>query len=267
MNTRRESPSPVPLAPLHRRSWRTLWRRCSCGLPEPCVDRATETALVEPTLVLPAITAETGVEPTPECAVAPPWFASPTIAETIRPMPRPSIPAIAGILPTTHPSHNRTDSSPPFNPMAHTAATFTNPTKATHPTTQRCPHLNHSRPQRPTTPSRPTAPPAPIAPDAASPSLPPRSEAAARPLPHPSRLSTGDRAAARPRPRSNQPSSGRDQSTAHSRQSAKGRPAMRSRTRDNDDDGHQVGRAGNLTPAQASRSRQADRPAPPASAW
>lgn len=36
--------TPVPLAPLHRRSWRTLWRRCSCGLPEPCVDRVTTPA-------------------------------------------------------------------------------------------------------------------------------------------------------------------------------------------------------------------------------
>ena len=32
---------PVPIAPAHRRSWRTLWRRCSCGLAEPCVDRLT----------------------------------------------------------------------------------------------------------------------------------------------------------------------------------------------------------------------------------
>jgi len=32
---------PVPITPIHRRSWRTLWRRCSCGLNEPCVDRLT----------------------------------------------------------------------------------------------------------------------------------------------------------------------------------------------------------------------------------
>lgn len=30
---------PVPLAPRHRRDWRTWWRRCTCGLPWPCPDR------------------------------------------------------------------------------------------------------------------------------------------------------------------------------------------------------------------------------------
>jgi hypothetical protein len=29
----------VPHSPGHRRDWRTLWRRCRCGLPAPCVDR------------------------------------------------------------------------------------------------------------------------------------------------------------------------------------------------------------------------------------
>jgi hypothetical protein len=32
---------PVPITPAHRRTWQTLWRRCSCGLPAPCVDRRT----------------------------------------------------------------------------------------------------------------------------------------------------------------------------------------------------------------------------------
>ncbi len=30
---------PVPHEPSHKRVWRSLWRRCSCGLPVPCVDR------------------------------------------------------------------------------------------------------------------------------------------------------------------------------------------------------------------------------------
>jgi hypothetical protein len=30
---------PVPLGPIHRRLWRTFWRRCSCGLPAPCIER------------------------------------------------------------------------------------------------------------------------------------------------------------------------------------------------------------------------------------
>jgi hypothetical protein len=36
---RRRCPRPVPHEPSHRRTWRSLWRRCSCGLPAPCVDR------------------------------------------------------------------------------------------------------------------------------------------------------------------------------------------------------------------------------------
>jgi hypothetical protein len=38
MTTRRRT-TPVPVGPIHRRLWRTLWRRCSCGLPAPCIDR------------------------------------------------------------------------------------------------------------------------------------------------------------------------------------------------------------------------------------
>jgi hypothetical protein len=40
MTRRRQTPEPVPLTPSHRRTWRTFWRRCSCGLPAPCIDRA-----------------------------------------------------------------------------------------------------------------------------------------------------------------------------------------------------------------------------------
>ncbi|KHD73176.1 hypothetical protein MB27_36755 [Actinoplanes utahensis] len=29
----------MPFHPRHRRDWRTLWRRCICGLPAPCIDR------------------------------------------------------------------------------------------------------------------------------------------------------------------------------------------------------------------------------------
>ena len=44
MTISRKPTPPVPWAPAHRRSWRTLWRRCSCGLTEPCVDRVTTPA-------------------------------------------------------------------------------------------------------------------------------------------------------------------------------------------------------------------------------
>jgi hypothetical protein len=36
---RRRRLDPVPHEPSHRRVWRSWWRRCSCGLPAPCVDR------------------------------------------------------------------------------------------------------------------------------------------------------------------------------------------------------------------------------------
>jgi hypothetical protein len=49
MTTRRRTTPPVPMSPIHRRSWRSLWRRCSCGLKEPCIDRLTT-----PVLFLPA---------------------------------------------------------------------------------------------------------------------------------------------------------------------------------------------------------------------
>lgn len=41
MTTHPRPEPPVPIAPSHRRSWRALWRRCSCGLTEPCIDRIT----------------------------------------------------------------------------------------------------------------------------------------------------------------------------------------------------------------------------------
>jgi hypothetical protein len=49
MTTRRRTTHPVPMSPVHRRSWRSLWRRCSCGLKEPCIDRRTASVLYLPT--------------------------------------------------------------------------------------------------------------------------------------------------------------------------------------------------------------------------
>lgn len=39
MTRRRETTALVPVEPRHRRTWQSLWRRCRCGLPAPCVDR------------------------------------------------------------------------------------------------------------------------------------------------------------------------------------------------------------------------------------
>jgi hypothetical protein len=39
MTRRRQATKPVPVTPTHRRDWHTLWRRCTCGLTCPCVDR------------------------------------------------------------------------------------------------------------------------------------------------------------------------------------------------------------------------------------
>jgi hypothetical protein len=49
MTTRRRTTPPVPMSPVHRRSWRSLWLRCSCGLKEPCIDRLTASVLYLPT--------------------------------------------------------------------------------------------------------------------------------------------------------------------------------------------------------------------------
>jgi hypothetical protein len=49
MTTSRRPVDPVPITPSHRRTWRSLWQRCSCGLTAPCVDRLTSPSpLVEP---------------------------------------------------------------------------------------------------------------------------------------------------------------------------------------------------------------------------
>lgn len=44
MTRRRKATSPVPLGPAHRRDWRAFWRRCTCGLGTPCVDRLVPAA-------------------------------------------------------------------------------------------------------------------------------------------------------------------------------------------------------------------------------
>ncbi len=43
MTRRRQTIPPVPVGPLHRRTWRSFWRRCSCGLSAPCIDRLVPT--------------------------------------------------------------------------------------------------------------------------------------------------------------------------------------------------------------------------------
>lgn len=44
MTRRQQTTGPVPHSPRHRRDWRTLWRRCICGLPAPCLDSRVPTA-------------------------------------------------------------------------------------------------------------------------------------------------------------------------------------------------------------------------------
>jgi hypothetical protein len=224
MNTSRETISQVPLAPLHSRSWRTLWRRCSCGLPEPCVDRATSsipvptslsTALTGPTEVLPVIAAPARRKAAVDCA--------PPIAAAIPPKHRPSIPINAGMpLP------------------GHRAA------EAMQPGTPRCPHTNLMR--QPSLTRQPR--PGPAARDRQS---APSSATRDRPLrPDPE---------VRDQPVRLHPEA-RDRPTAHSRPTARHAAAG-----DAGNEGHRAGRAGNLTPAQANRTRPAERPDRPASTW
>lgn len=44
MTRRRQSIPLIPVTPAHRRTWQSLWRRCSCGLSAPCVDRLAPAA-------------------------------------------------------------------------------------------------------------------------------------------------------------------------------------------------------------------------------
>jgi hypothetical protein len=45
MTRRRQTTQLVPVEPAHRRTWQSMWRRCSCGLPTPCVDRLLPASL------------------------------------------------------------------------------------------------------------------------------------------------------------------------------------------------------------------------------
>jgi|SRR4051812_13063791 hypothetical protein len=102
MTRRRKTTAPVPLGPLHRRTWQSLWRRCSCGLAAPCVDRlvpatplpfpprgyvvpwdVTPVPLAPPASFAPSAP-ETGGA-TPSGGPRPPWF------------PRPSAPSPAAV--------------------------------------------------------------------------------------------------------------------------------------------------------------------------
>jgi hypothetical protein len=87
MPPRHGSTLPVPIGPLHRRTWRTLWRRCTCGLPEPCVDRLTTTPLPP---VPPA------VQPNPSFPSTPQALPEPTDAHPSHLTLRPGTPGVAG---------------------------------------------------------------------------------------------------------------------------------------------------------------------------
>jgi hypothetical protein len=67
--SRKRRLEPVPHEPSHRRVWRSLWRRCSCGLPAPCVDRLVPAPQL----------------PFPQNSASPPhrsaWFSSPQAPE------------------------------------------------------------------------------------------------------------------------------------------------------------------------------------------
>ncbi len=68
---------PVPVNPAHRRTWRTLWRRCSCGLPAPCVDARAP----GPDPTRPPADTRPRTEPPAEAESA----ASPTPSRVVRP--------------------------------------------------------------------------------------------------------------------------------------------------------------------------------------
>jgi hypothetical protein len=75
-NPRKRRLEPVPHEPSHRRTWRSLWRRCSCGLPAPCVDRLV------PAPRLPYPPPRLPYPPPPTPAGPPPrsgWFGPPPV--------------------------------------------------------------------------------------------------------------------------------------------------------------------------------------------
>ncbi len=59
MTRRHATTALVPVEPQHRRTWQSLWRRCSCGLPAPCIDRLV------PAPPLPFPPRPTGARPRP----------------------------------------------------------------------------------------------------------------------------------------------------------------------------------------------------------
>lgn len=78
MTTPLEPVDPVPVTPTHRRTWKTLWRRCSCGLTAPCVDRrpAPRPAATPPPAAPPALP-RPATESSPQKNVGPLSPASP----------------------------------------------------------------------------------------------------------------------------------------------------------------------------------------------
>ena len=107
MTRRRQTSQPVPVTPTHRPDWRTLWRRCSCGLTCPCVDRAVP-AKPRP---FPPSTATTFLSPTSRedrCPIPPALvdylatvpFPIPGGYTALRPIPSPRRPSPPPTLPT-----------------------------------------------------------------------------------------------------------------------------------------------------------------------
>lgn len=94
MTTHPRPEPPVPIAPAHRRSWRTLWRRCSCGLTEPCVDRITTSLPTSDRAARPS--AAPTAEPVAARSESASGSAAARSAATIQPRPAPlSEPLIA----------------------------------------------------------------------------------------------------------------------------------------------------------------------------
>lgn len=112
---------PVPVSPTHRRMWQTLWRRCSCGLPAPCVDRRP---------------AQSHPEPLPSTSTTQPPTAAPPTAATPLPIPTSQVPAPAGLATTIRPAAPPSSTTPPPAAAARHRglAPTTHPTGARHPT-------------------------------------------------------------------------------------------------------------------------------------
>ncbi|PRY31148.1 hypothetical protein CLV70_10332 [Pseudosporangium ferrugineum] len=146
----RRDPDQVPPATAHRRHWRSLWRRCTCGRPVPCA----LTAIRPGDSDQPPLGGFTVPDPRP---VPPPGgTGTPTPHGWAPPAhPRPT-PFPHGALPTFSPAHDEPYEPTTRDPRLRAGTPFFPPRRHPQPFPAR--HLHPSLPPHPATPYLPGQP-------------------------------------------------------------------------------------------------------------